>query len=256
MQRKITDDVKIGDSVTPFQSVEKSPAVDKTASDFDNAKLKVKKVRRLTERGIYNADVVRYIPGTLDLVFQGMIEKIMTTEQLADTTYSVKEVLDFELILDNNYYTNLKSLHPCFLVRFKRLSNAAQNLDQTIYPVNHFFTRWIKEIDILKYRTNKSLIPTTTPQEIYRYSEAMLKHFPRNALKMIKKDLLYSKKPIIVPCNNNDRRSHTDGYEANRTDANLEDREDKFSAQIDSKYVYRVSLKCLCDLGKINFNKN
>ena len=25
-----------------------------------------------------------------------------------------KKVLDFELILDNNYYANLKSLHLCF----------------------------------------------------------------------------------------------------------------------------------------------
>ena len=38
-----------------------------------------------------------------------------------------------------------------------------------------------------------------------------------------------------------------------RTDDNLEDREDKFANQIDSKYVYRIPLKYLCDLGKINF---
>ena len=64
----------------PFQSVRKSPAVDKMASDFDNANLEVKKIRRLIERGIYDANNVRYIPGMLDLVFQGMIEKIMTIE--------------------------------------------------------------------------------------------------------------------------------------------------------------------------------
>ena len=108
MQWEISNDVKIGSSVMPFQSVGKSPAVDKTASDFDNANLKVKKIRRLIEWGIYNADIACYIPGMLDLVFQGMIEKIMTIEQPADTTYSDKEILDFELILDNNYYTNLK----------------------------------------------------------------------------------------------------------------------------------------------------
>ena len=50
----------------------------------------------------------------LDLVLQRMIEKIMSIEQPADTTYSDKEILDFELVLDNNYYTNLKSLHICF----------------------------------------------------------------------------------------------------------------------------------------------
>ena len=102
MLREISDNVKIGSSVTLFQSVGKSPAVDKTTSDFDNANLKVKKISRLTGWSIYDADIVHYIPGMLDLVFQGMIEKIMTIEQPADTTYSNKEILDFELILDNN----------------------------------------------------------------------------------------------------------------------------------------------------------
>ena len=69
MQREIGDEVKIGDSVTPFKSVRKSLAIDEAASDFDNANLKVKKMGRLIERGIYDADIARYIPGTLDRVF-------------------------------------------------------------------------------------------------------------------------------------------------------------------------------------------
>ena len=78
MQREISNDVKIGSSVTLFQIVGKSPAIDKTASDFDNANLKVKKTRRLIKWGIYDVDIARYIPETLNFVFQGMIEKIMT----------------------------------------------------------------------------------------------------------------------------------------------------------------------------------
>ena len=118
MLRKIGYKVNIGASVTPFKSVGKSPAIKKTASDFDNANLNVKKIRKLIHRRIYNADIARYIPGTLDLVLQGMIEKIMTTDQSANPSYKDKEVLDFELILDNNFYTNLKSLHICFPIYF------------------------------------------------------------------------------------------------------------------------------------------
>ena len=95
-----------------------TPAIDKTALDFEKANLKVKKIRRFIEREIYNADIAQYIPGTLDLVFHGMIEKIMTNEQPASPSYKDKEVLDFELKLDNNFYTNLKSLHICFPVHF------------------------------------------------------------------------------------------------------------------------------------------
>ena len=160
--------------------------------------------------------------------------------------------MDFELILDNNYYTNLKSLHLCFPIRFRKLSNAAHNLDADIYPVNNFLAHWIREIDITKYGTNKSLIPTTTPEEIYRYSNSMLKHLPKNALKMIERDLLYRKKVVIIP-GNEDRRSHKNDNDALRTDSNIEDRQDKFANQIDSKCVYRIPLQYICDLGKIIF---
>ena len=110
----------------------------------------------------------------------------------------------------------------------------------------------MREIDITKYGTNKSLIPTTTPKEINRYSDSMLKHLPKNALKMIEKDLLYSKEAVIIR-GNEDRRSHCNDNETFRTGDKLEDREDKFANQIDSKYVYRILQKYLRNLGKINF---
>ena len=80
----------------------------------------------------------------------------------------------------------------------------------------------------------------------------MLKHLPKKALIAIEKDLLYCKKPEIIP-GNEDRRSCNNDNEAFETDANIEDREDKFENQIDSKYVYRIPLNYLCNLGKINF---
>ena len=80
----------------------------------------------------------------------------------------------------------------------------------------------------------------------------MLKHLPKNALKMIKIDLLFNKKAVIYPTNG-DRRSHGNDDETKRTNDNIEDRKDKFAVQIDSKYVYRIPLKYFYDLGKINF---
>ena len=52
MQREIGDEVHIGESVTPFKSVGKSTAINKTASDFDNTSVKVKKIRKLIEKEI------------------------------------------------------------------------------------------------------------------------------------------------------------------------------------------------------------
>ena len=96
MKREISNDKTVA-SVASFQGIGIAPATDKNASDFDNANLKVKKIRKLIEHAIYHADILRYIPGTLDLVFQGMIEKTETIESPADTTYKDKEVLEFDL---------------------------------------------------------------------------------------------------------------------------------------------------------------
>ena len=47
MEREISDDIEIANSFMLFQSIRKSPAVDKTASDFDKLNLNVKKKNSL-----------------------------------------------------------------------------------------------------------------------------------------------------------------------------------------------------------------
>ena len=69
---------------------------------------------------------------------------------------------------------------------------------------------------------------------------------------MFLKDLLFSKKGIIYLANS-DRRNHNNDNATLRTDANIEDRDNNFSVQLDSKYVYRIPLKYFCDLSKIKF---
>ena len=156
----------------------------KKSSDFDSTDKKHRaKTHKLKTTTLCYADVAHYVPGTLDSIFQGMIKKISTTEQPAHLSYKDKENLGFEVILGKNYYTNMKSINVCFSVRFRKLTNATANLAVDLIPVNNFFVRSVKEIDITKHGTNKSLIPTTTPQEIYRYCESILKILPKDPLK-------------------------------------------------------------------------
>ena len=89
------------------------------------------------------------------------------------------------------------------------------------------------------------------PQEICRYSDAVLNHLPKKALKIIEKDILWRKKSVII-LDVGTRRSHSDNAEKKRTNHNFEDRENKSVVQIDSKYVYRVPLKYFWDLTKID----
>ena len=122
-----------------------------------------------------------------------MIDKISTIEQPAHLSYKDKETLDFQLLLDKNYYMNLNILHICFPVRFRKLTNAAANLDGTLITVNSFFAHWIKEINRTKYGTNEQLISTTISHKIYQCSVAMLKHMSEKVLKNSKTSSLRQK---------------------------------------------------------------
>ena len=108
--------------------------------------------------------------------------------------------------------------------------------------VNNFFAHWIKEISITKYGTDKEFTATTTPQEIYQHSDAMLKYIPAKSLKVIENDLSYSKEEVLIPYNL-DRRFHGIVKDANnrvfhnvvRSDGNFRDREAKFRSQLKDK---------------------
>ena len=76
----------------PFESIRKSQAIKRTASNFDETNKKVQKIKRLTKIGEYDKDITRYIPGTPGLMFQGVIEKLNTSEQQAHLTYKGKEL--------------------------------------------------------------------------------------------------------------------------------------------------------------------
>ena len=69
-------------------------------------------------------------------------------------------------------------------------------MEDDVITVNNFSAHWIKEINIIKYGTNKNLTPTATPMKIYQYSNSMLKHLPEKALK-IENDFLYSSRANI-----------------------------------------------------------
>ena len=79
--------------------------------------------------------------------------------------------------------------------------------------VNIFFVHFVKEISITKYGSDKELIPTFSPYEIYQYSDSRLKHLPAETLKTNEKTFLYSKSSAYYTDVNIDRRNHNgDSY--------------------------------------------
>ena len=47
-----------------------------TASNYNDAKEKIQNIREFIKTGNYDADIAKYIPGVLEMRFQGMLEDI------------------------------------------------------------------------------------------------------------------------------------------------------------------------------------
>ena len=86
VQREISDKVFLGNTVSPYNDVGRSSAIDRTASNYNYAKEKVQKIRELISTGWYDEDIAKYIPGLLELKFQGMLEDIDTREKIAHSS--------------------------------------------------------------------------------------------------------------------------------------------------------------------------
>ena len=196
MQRDISDKNTLGDTLNPINDIRRSTAIDRTTSNYNDAKEKVQKIQDLINMGKYDADLVKYIPGLTDLAIQGMLDEIDTREKVAHPSYKDKEQLDFQILLTENYYVNPSNKHICFPIEIKKKLNNNSNIDADLITVNTFFVHWVKEISITKYRSDKELPPTFTPWEIYQNSDSMLKHLPKKSLKTIQKHLLYTKEPV------------------------------------------------------------
>ena len=123
MQRRIGNEVLLGNTVSPLDGTCQSSSIDRTASNFLNVSEKVYKIKRLINTGEYDADLAKYISGMIELVYQGMIENIDTKEQVARIFYKDLGTLEFQIMLTNEYYTNPNSMHICFTIKIKKSTN-------------------------------------------------------------------------------------------------------------------------------------
>ena len=149
--------------------------------------------------GKYDANITKYIPGALDLVYQRMLEGIDTKEKQAHFSYRDMRNLDFQIMITNNYYTNPNSMHIVFPMKIKQKSDKDSDIDADLITVNNLFAHFIKEISLTRYGNDKQLMSTFSPYEIYQYSDAMLKYLPKNDLKKkLKKQCFTAKNRSIL----------------------------------------------------------
>ena len=77
---------------------------------------------------------------------------------------------------------------------------------------------------------------------------------PKNALKVVENDLLYSREKVKLPIGKDRRDERTAAGEDadDRTDDNLNQRIRKFKNQLKNTYWYRILLKYLVRIGLVN----
>ena len=219
-------------------------AVDYSA-DFDSLYKRIGNIEKFFKMDNAPEKLIRYIPGLAKPIYQGQISGTLGKKAYTDDTYKDLKITTFKIQLSVNQYMNFHNVHLVFPLKIKKKTNVVNNIDDDEITVNNFFAHWIKEIDIKRYDDDIPVLPLTNTIEVYKYSNAMLKHVPDDALEVLRYDLLYSKKKVELPADEDkqDYRTSAGGNNGRRTDDNLEDRIDKFQDQIQKTRYYRIPMK-------------
>ena len=117
MQKETSDKNILGDTLNPINGTRCSTVIDRTTSNYNDAKEKVQKIRDLIIMGKYDPDLAKYILGLMDLAIQGMLDDIDTRVKVANPSYKDKEQLDFQILLSETIMLILQIF--AFLFRLK-----------------------------------------------------------------------------------------------------------------------------------------
>ena len=248
----------LGANLNPIKDATGVQSIDFSA-DIDNLIEKLDKLNTLYDSGRMDKDVMRYIPGMAPVTYQGQIDFTDTKRTYAASTYSDMQQIEFNLEVTANHYINFSNMVLCLPIAFRKRTNKAQPIAATMIPVNNFFAHWIKDVTVKRYGEDITVLPISTTLDTYRYSESMLKHMPKDALATFQKELLYSRKKVIIRGNAantlNDRRNHIAAAANNsENDDNIDDRIAKFNNNnaLQNVKTYRIPLRYLVDLGLVN----
>ena len=119
MQRDITDKVQLAQNLNPLKDAMGVESFGYSA-DFDNMIQKLDKLKLLDDNGLMDADLLRYIPGMSKIFYQGQIDNITTKKAYAFSTYTDKQVMQFDINLTKNQYTNFANKLICLPIKIKK----------------------------------------------------------------------------------------------------------------------------------------
>ena len=86
-------------------------------------------------------------------------------------------------------------MHFCLPIKLKSKAGNNNNVAAGTISVNNFLEHWMKEVITKRYEDDVPILTLKTV-EVYRYSDEILKHIPKDALETFEETLLYSKKKV------------------------------------------------------------
>ena len=105
--------------------------------------------------------------------------------------------------------------------------------------VNNFFGSLDNYIDIMQYPDDTRILPTNNV-DVCQFAASQLKYLPKDSVKTIKKQLLYSNKPVYLAEGTN-RRPNNDDDANKRANENTKDRIAQFHDLIFKKKLFSHS---------------
>ena len=105
MQANVSSKVKLEQSLDPVQDATGVDSIDFRA-DIDNLLKKLDKLSDLYEKGRIDSDLLRYIPGMSKILYQEQVDWVQTKKAYASSTYTHKQILEFNIELSKNHYMN------------------------------------------------------------------------------------------------------------------------------------------------------
>ena len=251
MQKPISDKIQIGQTLNPARDYGGVPSINDEGT-LENILGKVDKTTNFLKTSRADEDLSRYYPNILPITRQSQLAGELLRKAYASDTYTDKKKIEFTIELTANTYSNYSTMLVCIPIKFTKKSSKTALLDVNMITVNNFLGHWFTDTDIRRFPDDMNVIPTNNSVSIANYSNAQMKYWPEKSVKELLKNMLYFNKPVYLDADVT-RRLNNDNVDKDRTDPNLTYRIANLKVYLFKKWVYKIPLLYLCDLGKVNF---
>ena len=82
--------------------------------------------------------MLKYIPVLTKAAYQGQLVKAETKRKYADDSYKGKKVIEFNMQLAGNQYTNFHKTHLCFPIKIKSAVDNDNDITARYITANNF----------------------------------------------------------------------------------------------------------------------